>query len=57
MLSDNEQTNVWNIVALGDVLHEKPELTPTAIQAAVLLARRLYSEPDSPSRGVNVSVS
>ncbi|XP_025409963.1 thioredoxin reductase 1, mitochondrial [Sipha flava] len=38
----NEQTNIPNIYAVGDVLHERPELTPVAIQAGKLLARRLY---------------
>ncbi|KAF5287803.1 hypothetical protein FQR65_LT12171 [Abscondita terminalis] len=39
----NEQTNVPHIFAVGDVLHEKPELTPVAIQAGKLLARRLFN--------------
>ncbi|VVC44920.1 Hypothetical protein CINCED_3A017509 [Cinara cedri] len=38
-----EQTNVPNIYAVGDVLHERPELTPVAIQAGKLLAARLYN--------------
>merc|ERR1712158_180002 len=36
-----EKTNVGNIYAIGDVLDNKPELTPVAIQAGKLLARRL----------------
>merc|ERR1712117_335931 len=36
-----ERTNVGNIFAIGDVLDNKPELTPVAIQAGKLLARRL----------------
>jgi len=36
-----EQSNVPNIYAIGDVLDDKPELTPVAIQAGKLLARRL----------------
>lgn len=35
-----EQTNVPHIYALGDVIQGKPELTPVAIQAGQLLARR-----------------
>jgi thioredoxin reductase (NADPH) len=35
-----EQTNVPHIYAIGDVIHGKPELTPVAIQAGQLLARR-----------------
>lgn len=38
----DEQTNVDNIYAVGDVLDGKPELTPVAIQAGELLASRLY---------------
>lgn len=37
-----EQTNVPHIYAIGDVLAGKPELTPVAIAAGRLLARRLY---------------
>ncbi|XP_054271321.1 thioredoxin reductase 1, mitochondrial-like isoform X2 [Macrosteles quadrilineatus] len=40
----NEQTNVPHIYAVGDVLHEKPELTPVAVQAGKLLASRLYGD-------------
>jgi len=28
--------------AIGDVLQDKPELTPVAIQAGILLANRLF---------------
>lgn len=38
----NEQTSVANIYAIGDVLYGKQELTPVAIQAGRLLARRLF---------------
>lgn len=38
----NEQTNIPNIFAVGDVLHKRPELTPVAIQAGRLLSRRLF---------------
>lgn len=37
-----EQTNVPHIYAIGDVLKGKEELTPVAIQAGKLLARRLF---------------
>ncbi len=42
ILAKNEQTNVENIFALGDCIDGVPELTPSAIQAGRLLARRLY---------------
>jgi len=38
----NEQTNVPNIYAVGDILYKKPELTPVAIQAGLKLVNRLY---------------
>lgn len=41
-MNDEEQTSVPHIYAIGDILEEKWELTPVAIQAGRLLARRLY---------------
>ncbi|XP_039653277.1 thioredoxin reductase 3 [Perca fluviatilis] len=41
-VNDEEQTNVPHIYAIGDILDGKWELTPVAIQAGKLLARRLY---------------
>lgn len=38
---DGERSNVPNIYAIGDVLEGRPELTPVAIQAGKLLARRI----------------
>jgi len=37
-----EQTNVPHVYAIGDVLHQRQELTPVAVKAGVLLARRLF---------------
>ena len=42
LLCKEEQTNVPHVYAVGDVVHEAPELTPVAIQAGRLLARRLF---------------
>uniref|UniRef100_A0A8C5AFG1 thioredoxin-disulfide reductase (NADPH) n=1 Tax=Gadus morhua TaxID=8049 RepID=A0A8C5AFG1_GADMO len=42
-VDDEEQTNVPYIYAIGDILEGKWELTPVAIQAGKLLARRLYA--------------
>ncbi|XP_039627056.1 thioredoxin reductase 3 [Polypterus senegalus] len=41
-VNDEEQTNVPYIYAIGDILDGKLELTPVAIQAGKLLARRLF---------------
>ncbi len=50
----NDQTSVLNIYAIGDVVEGMLELTPVAIQAGILLARRLYGlitrhSPNHPS--------
>eukprot|EP00486_Rosalina_sp_Unknown_P006751 CAMPEP_0201572846 /NCGR_PEP_ID=MMETSP0190_2-20130828/16351_1 /ASSEMBLY_ACC=CAM_ASM_000263 /TAXON_ID=37353 /ORGANISM="Rosalina sp." /LENGTH=518 /DNA_ID=CAMNT_0047999121 /DNA_START=37 /DNA_END=1593 /DNA_ORIENTATION=- len=37
-----EQTNVAHIFAVGDIVYGAPELTPVAIQAGKLLAKRLF---------------
>jgi len=49
-----ERTNVDSIFAIGDVLDDKPELTPVAIQAGKLLARRLCGADDTLTDYVNV---
>jgi len=41
-VNDEEQTNVPNIYAIGDVLYGQLELTPVAIRAGILLSQRLY---------------
>lgn len=43
LANDAEQTNVPHIYAVGDILQSKLELTPVAIHAGRLLARRLFS--------------
>ncbi|XP_067931180.1 thioredoxin reductase 1, cytoplasmic-like [Watersipora subatra] len=40
--SEAEQTNIAHVYGIGDVLQDKPELTPVAIQAGRLLSRRLF---------------
>lgn len=40
---DYDKTNMDNIFAIGDVADGKPELTPVAIQAGKLLAKRLFA--------------
>lgn len=42
-VNDEEQTNVPYIYAVGDILQDKLELTPVAIQAGRLLVQRLYA--------------
>lgn len=41
-VNEAEQTNVQNVYAIGDIIHGRPELTPVAIHAGRLLARRLF---------------
>jgi len=40
-VDDFERTNVPNIYAIGDIILDRPELTPVAIQAGILLSRRI----------------
>ncbi|XP_011258105.1 thioredoxin reductase 2, mitochondrial isoform X1 [Camponotus floridanus] len=53
----NEQTNVPNIYAVGDVLHKRPELTPVAIHAGKLLARRLFDNSTEQMDYTNVATT
>lgn len=46
IVNEKEQTNVSNIYAVGDIIYGKPELTPVAILAGRLLARRLFGGSD-----------
>lgn len=41
--NDDDTTNVEGIFAIGDCVDKRPELTPTAIKAGRLLARRLFN--------------
>ncbi|XP_061711822.1 thioredoxin reductase 2, mitochondrial isoform X1 [Cydia pomonella] len=43
IIAEHEQTNVPHIYAVGDVLEGRPELTPVAIHAGRLLARRVLA--------------
>merc|ERR1712215_8326 len=52
--NEREQTNVPHIYGIGDVLDDKPELTPVAIQAGKLLARRLCGVSETLTDYVNV---
>ena len=42
----NHKTNVDNVYAVGDVLHQKPELTPVAINAGRIIARHIFNGSD-----------
>jgi pyruvate/2-oxoglutarate dehydrogenase complex dihydrolipoamide dehydrogenase (E3) component len=44
MASDDDKTSVGNIYSIGDVCYGRLELTPTAIMAGKLLARRLFNK-------------
>ena len=41
-VTDEEQTSVPNIYAIGDTIYGKLELTPVAIKAGAMLALRLF---------------
>jgi pyruvate/2-oxoglutarate dehydrogenase complex dihydrolipoamide dehydrogenase (E3) component len=51
---EKEATNIPNIYAIGDVLDDKPELTPMAIQSGRLLAKRLCGVSETLTDYVNV---
>uniref|UniRef100_A0A8C5WDD6 thioredoxin-disulfide reductase (NADPH) n=1 Tax=Leptobrachium leishanense TaxID=445787 RepID=A0A8C5WDD6_9ANUR len=53
-VNDQEETNVPHVYAIGDILDGKLELTPVAIQAGRLLARRLYGGSTMKCDYVNV---
>ena len=42
IVNSAEQTNIPHIYAVGDIIEGRPELTPVAIHAGRLLARRLF---------------
>ncbi|XP_028405063.1 thioredoxin reductase 2, mitochondrial-like [Dendronephthya gigantea] len=42
IVDENERTSASNIYGIGDVIHNRPELTPVAIMAGKCLARRLF---------------
>uniref|UniRef100_A0A1A9W6Z9 FAD/NAD(P)-binding domain-containing protein n=1 Tax=Glossina brevipalpis TaxID=37001 RepID=A0A1A9W6Z9_9MUSC len=46
VVNDFEQTSVPNIFAVGDVVKGKPKLTPVAVLAGRLVARRLFAGAD-----------
>lgn len=41
-VNEASQTNVDHIYAVGDILYKKPELTPVAINAGRIIARRIF---------------
>jgi len=40
----DDRTSVPSVYAIGDCVHGRPELTPTAIQCGMLLAKRLFGQ-------------
>ncbi|XP_021269010.1 thioredoxin reductase 2, mitochondrial isoform X2 [Numida meleagris] len=53
----SEATSVPHIYAIGDIAEGRPELTPTAIAAGKLLARRLFGQSSELMDYDNVSVT
>lgn len=43
LVNERDETSVEHCFAIGDVAEGRPELTPVAIQAGVLLVKRLFS--------------
>ncbi|XP_075170553.1 thioredoxin reductase 1, mitochondrial-like [Haematobia irritans] len=42
VVNDYEQTSISNVYAIGDIAKDRPQLTPVAINAGKLLAKRLF---------------
>ncbi|XP_069673437.1 thioredoxin reductase 1, mitochondrial isoform X2 [Periplaneta americana] len=57
VIAVNEQSNVKHIYAVGDVLQDKPELTPVAIQAGKLLAQRIFNKSSEQMDYENVATT
>ena len=54
IIATHEQSSTPNIYAVGDVMYGCPELTPVAIQAGQLLARRLFGGSNEAMDYVNI---
>jgi len=54
IIAKNEQTSCDNVYCIGDVMEGVPELTPTAIQSGINLARRLFGNSKEPMDYRNV---
>lgn len=54
IIATHEQSSTPNIYAVGDVMYGCPELTPVAIQAGQLLARRLFGGSKEAMDYVNI---
>lgn len=57
IITINEQTNIPHIYAVGDVLYGKPELSPVAIEAGKLLARRILGKSEDVMNYENVATT
>ncbi len=53
LATELEQTSTPHVYAVGDVLEGKPELTPVAVQAGKLLAKRLFGGSKEPVSGAH----
>ncbi|KAJ8302224.1 hypothetical protein KUTeg_021211 [Tegillarca granosa] len=57
VVDEKEQTSVQNVYGIGDIIEDKPELTPVAIQAGRLLARRLCTDSTALCDYINVATT
>ncbi|XP_014673857.1 PREDICTED: thioredoxin reductase 1, cytoplasmic-like [Priapulus caudatus] len=55
--NDADQSSVSHIYAIGDILDGRPELTPVAVQAGKLLAKRLFGGSTVLTDYVNVATT
>ena len=57
IVNDEDQTNISNIYSIGDCAEGRPELTPPAIMAGKLLAKRLFANSNQLMNYRNVATT
>eukprot|EP00375_Theileria_parva_P000459 XP_763128.1 thioredoxin reductase [Theileria parva strain Muguga] len=54
IIAPNEETNIKNVYAVGDIVSKVPKLAPVAIKSSELLIQRLYSNTNTKMNYENV---
>lgn len=57
VVNNADQTTVENIFSIGDCAYGRPELTPPAIKAGKLLAKRLFGNENELMDYVNIATT
>ena len=56
-INEKDQTNVPHIYCVGDAAKDVPELTPSAVQAGLLLAKRLFAGSETLMNYKNIATT